>query len=153
MSVTVTVDDRKLQEAFKKITAAARGQIMVSAAEAGGYVVEGQAKINAPVDMGYLRNSIQTKTGRVTATEANVHVGPAAEYGAYVEFGTGIHAEDGKGRKKAWVYWSDKLQQFITTSGTRPRSFLRPALKERKGQIIEAIRRTAARLILGAVGR
>jgi HK97 gp10 family phage protein len=46
--------------------------------------VVGRAKVLAPVDTGYLRNSIeQQKTGDL---EHTVSVG--AEYGAYVNFGT-----------------------------------------------------------------
>jgi HK97 gp10 family phage protein len=46
--------------------------------------LEGRAKVLAPVDTGFLRNSIQAlKTGDLSAV---VFVG--AEYGVYVEFGT-----------------------------------------------------------------
>lgn len=47
--------------------------------------IESRAKVQAPVDTGYLRNSIHTKitNGGLTGI---VHA--AAEYAAYVEFGT-----------------------------------------------------------------
>ncbi len=51
---------------------------------AAAFYVEGQAKLKAPVDTGFLRNSIQVL--RVTDREALIGVG--AEYGIYQEMGT-----------------------------------------------------------------
>lgn len=45
--------------------------------------IEADAKKNAPVDTGNLRNSISTDLGVLSA-----EIGPTAEYGAYVEEGT-----------------------------------------------------------------
>lgn len=47
------------------------------------YQIEAQAKLLAPVDTGYMRNTINTKTGTLEAT-----VSVTAEYGLFVEFGT-----------------------------------------------------------------
>ena len=49
--------------------------------------VEARAKTNAPVDTGFLRNSIATETNGLTAT---VSVG--AEYAVYQEYGTRFQA-------------------------------------------------------------
>ena len=46
--------------------------------------IEAQAKANAPVDTGALRNSIQAET----TGELEGEVGVGVEYGPYVEFGT-----------------------------------------------------------------
>ncbi|GIK73808.1 MAG: hypothetical protein BroJett021_27960 [Chloroflexota bacterium] len=51
---------------------------------AAAFLVERAAKVKAPVDTGFLRNSIQTVS--VTDREAVVAVG--AEYGIYQEMGT-----------------------------------------------------------------
>lgn len=48
------------------------------------FFVEGQAKVKAPVDTGFLRNSIAVVS--VSSREAVIGVG--AEYGVYVEMGT-----------------------------------------------------------------
>ncbi len=51
--------------------------------------IEGDAKAAAPVDTGNLRNSISTSVegdGRSGAMSAEI--GPTAEYGVYVEYGT-----------------------------------------------------------------
>ena len=68
--------------------------------------------------------------------EANVQgndviVGTNLEYAPYFEMGTGIYAEQGSGAKKIpWVYYNEKLGQFVTTFGQRPKPFLRPAFKD-----------------------
>lgn len=48
------------------------------------FLVEGRAKILAPVDTGFLQNSITTSA----LSEATYVVAVGAEYGIYVEFGT-----------------------------------------------------------------
>lgn len=46
--------------------------------------IEGRAKVNSPVDTGFLRNSITSRM--VSKLQAQVEVG--AEYGIHVEYGT-----------------------------------------------------------------
>lgn len=48
--------------------------------------IEATAKSLAPVDTGFLRNSIQVDLGDIQELRARVKVG--AEYGRFVEFGT-----------------------------------------------------------------
>jgi HK97 gp10 family phage protein len=48
---------------------------------------EGQAKIFCPVDTGFLRNSVGHEV-HATPSGAWGQVGPTADYGAYVEYGT-----------------------------------------------------------------
>lgn len=49
------------------------------------YDIERDAKAKCPVDTGYLRNSISTSIG-LAGLKATV--GPTANYGAFVEYGT-----------------------------------------------------------------
>lgn len=49
--------------------------------------IKADAQALAPVDTGYLRGSITYET-RVRASSIFMEVGPGAEYGGYVEFGT-----------------------------------------------------------------
>lgn len=49
--------------------------------------IEADAKDLAPVDTGFLRNSISTSV-RGSATTATAEVGPTADYGIYQELGT-----------------------------------------------------------------
>jgi len=51
---------------------------------AGAFVVETQAKLKAPVDTGFLRNSITVDE----VTEDEAIIAPHAEYAIYPEFGT-----------------------------------------------------------------
>jgi HK97 gp10 family phage protein len=51
---------------------------------AAAHLVEGRAKIKAPVDTGFLRNSI----GVVSVTSREAVIGVGAEYGVYQEMGT-----------------------------------------------------------------
>lgn len=53
------------------------------------------------VDTDNMRGSI---THQVDLDESAVYVGTNVEYALYHEYGTGIYAEDGKGRRGWWVY-------------------------------------------------
>lgn len=53
-------------------------------AGAAAFSIEGQAKIHAPVDTGFLRSSILAQHAGELAYRVSVY----AEYGAYVELGT-----------------------------------------------------------------
>lgn len=52
-----------------------------------------------PTDTGDLKESITH-----TVRGETVYIGTNMEYAVYVEFGTGIYASDGTGRKGWWVY-------------------------------------------------
>jgi len=100
--------------------------------------VEGPAKEKCPVDEGRLRGSI------VTITENDsVKTGTNVNYGRYIEFGTGIYAEGGRGRQTPWVYlYSGHKGRagFRTTRGAHAQPFLRPAWDNGKKKVIEHIR-------------
>lgn len=89
--------------------------------------MQGRAKTKCPVDEGTLRNSIDTVYSDDGLTG---DVMTAVEYAPYVEFGTGLFAASGGGRKTQWVYFSAKLGRFVTTSGQPPQPFLLPAYNE-----------------------
>jgi HK97 gp10 family phage protein len=88
-----------------------------------------QMKSLAPVstiDGGNLRQSISVDYEK-GGLRAVITVG--AEYGIYIEFGVGIYAEGGDGRKTPWIYWSDKLNRFVWTRGMKAQSFYRPSIE------------------------
>lgn len=107
-NVTVTFDTKVLDNLIKHLD----GNVE-EAVNKAGFVVEGKAKLRAPVDTGALRASIYTSIkGRTTAAmnkarslnpdagivplpvpdnNHTVYVGPSVEYGAEVELG-GQHA-------------------------------------------------------------
>lgn len=87
--------------------------------------VANQAKINCPVRLGTLRNSI---TWSVDGTSAVV--GSNVPYAAYVEYGTGIYNLFGEGRQTPWVYYDEELGRYFKTEGQRPSLFLSRAVSE-----------------------
>lgn len=96
----------------------------------GCIMVEVDAKKLCPVDLGTLMNSI---THEVEETVGRV--GSNIEYAPYVEFGTGIYAEKGKGRKTPWVYKT--IKGWFFTHGNKPQPYLRPALHKNEKKIIK----------------
>jgi HK97 gp10 family phage protein len=90
-----------------------------------------RAKQKAPVDTGHMEAAIS----KSEATPAGVDVTSHADYSVYVEYGTGIYAEGGGGRKDPWVYFNERFGHFVKTSGSPAQPFMRPALDESKEQI------------------
>lgn len=101
--------------------------------------VEGEAKKNAPKGNGQLRNSIESSVEENGGDIVGV-VSTPLEYAPYVEFGTGLFAEDGDGRQDVpWCYKDDK-GEWHTTSGQHPHPFLRPALHENRENITRILK-------------
>ena len=97
-------------------------------------IVERSAKEKAPKGIGELRRSI---TSKVEEDKGIVYT--PLEYAPYVEYGTGIFAEDNKGRKNVpWRYQDDKGKWHIT-SGMKPSPYMRPALNENRDRIIKIL--------------
>lgn len=116
------IDVRNLERAMAKAT----------------LLVEAEAKKKAPRDTGDLARSITSKVetsgGEVTGT-----VFTPLFYAPYVEYGTGLFAEDGNGRKDVpWNYQDDK-GEWHSTSGQHPQPFMRPALDENREQVLRII--------------
>lgn len=100
-------------------------------------IVEAAAKEKTPVQTGELRRSIQTDVnfyGDITEG----HVFSNLEYAPYVEYGTGLFAENGNGRKESWSFQAED-GQWYTTSGQSPQPYLRPALIENKEKVKQKI--------------
>ena len=98
-------------------------------------LVERSAKMKAPKDTGALRRSITSKVDGLTGI-----VFTPLEYASYQEFGTGLFAENGNGRKDVpWNYQDDK-GEWHSTRGQKPQPFMRPALNENRTEIIRIIK-------------
>lgn len=97
-------------------------------------IVIASAIEKAPKDTGELRRSIQK---RIEDGEGVVYT--PLEYAPYVEFGTGLFAEEGGRIDVPWHYKDDE-DNWHSTSGMKPHPFLRPALAENKDKIIEVIK-------------
>lgn len=101
-------------------------------------IVERSAKQNAPKGTGELRRSITSKV----EADGNDVVGivfTPLEYAPYVEFGTGLFAEEGGRQDVPWHYQDDE-GEWHSTSGQHPRPFMRPALNENREQIKRIIK-------------
>ena len=111
---------------------------MTSAMQQACNLVEGAAKDKAPKDTGALRRSITSKV-EVTGNSIDGIVFTPLEYAPYQEFGTGLFAENGNGRKTPWVYMDDK-GNYHYTRRQHPQPYMRPALQENKDKIINIIK-------------
>ena len=107
------VDERKLTLALGKACA----------------LVERSAKQKAPKGTGELRNSITSKVEGDTGI-----VYTPLEYAPYVEFGTGLFAENGGRQDVPWNYQDDE-GNWHSTSGMEPQPYMRPALNENREKI------------------
>lgn len=97
-------------------------------------LVERAAKQKAPKGNGELRRSI---TSKVENNEGIVFT--PLEYAPYVEYGTGLFAEEGGRKDVPWCYQDDK-GKWHTTSGMPPHPYMRPALAENREKIIKIIK-------------
>jgi HK97 gp10 family phage protein len=100
-------------------------------------LVERSAKQKAPKGDGSLRRSISSKVDPVA--QIGVVFTPL-EYAPYVEYGTGLFAEDGNGRKDVPWHYQDEKGEWHTTSGMKPQPYMRPALNENRQQIMEILK-------------
>lgn len=98
-------------------------------------LVEAAAIQKAPKGTGELRRSITSKT------EGNKGIiYTPLEYAPYIEYGTGLFAENGNGRKDVpWRYQDDK-GEWHSTRGMKPQPYMRPALNENRDKIIEILK-------------
>lgn len=97
-------------------------------------VVERAAKQKAPKDTGALRRSI---TSQVDGLQGVVFT--SLEYAPYIEYGTGLFAEEGGRMDVPWNYQDDK-GEWHKTSGQKPQPFMRPALDENREQILRILK-------------
>lgn len=103
-------------------------------------LVERSAKQNAPKGTGELRRSITSEV--VIDNDGNISgiVFSPLEYAPYIEYGTGLFAEGGNGRKDVPWHYQDDEGNWHTTSGMHPRPYLRPALEDNRLRIVEILK-------------
>ena len=122
-----------LEEVLNSIDSLANLEELESALGKACAVVEASAKQKAPKDTGALARSI---TSKIEDTEGIIFT--PLEYAPYVEYGTGLFAEEG-GRSTPWIYKDDK-GEWHRTSGQKPQPFMRPALEENREKIINILK-------------
>lgn len=102
-------------------------------------LVERTAKQKAPKGTsGDLRKFISSKVDKENLQ--GIVFNPL-EYAPYVEYGTGLFAENGDGRTwdLPWHY-QDEKGEWHSSKGQNPHPFMRPALEENREQIIKIIK-------------
>ena len=105
-------------------------------------LVEKEAKKLAPVDTGILRADISSET---SPGKGRVRIGSTKKYSIFVEKGTGIYAEDGKGRKTPWVFF-DRKGEAHWTRGQKPKPFIKPAVTNNIDEIVEIVAKQIKRI-------
>lgn len=98
--------------------------------EAGGEI-ESQTKKNCKVVTGKTKGSFQHQVD-----EGNLEcaIGSNYENAIWEEFGTGIYALEGDGRKTPWI-WTDEHGEKHITRGKKPRRMLFNAFNSLRGAI------------------
>lgn len=93
----------------------------------GGELIKSNMQTRAPKDSGNLINSIKTESF-VEEGRAVSETGPTADYAVYVEYGTGVHAVNGQGRKTPWTYQAPD-GKWYTTIGAKAQPFAEPGFQ------------------------
>lgn len=130
--MSITLDG--IEDVLKKLEELKDTQQIKSALGKACATVEAAAKQKAPKGNGELRRSI---TSKVTDTEGVVFT--PLEYAPYVEYGTGLFAEEQGRTDVPWNYQDDK-GEWHSTSGMKPHPYMRPALNENREKIIEILK-------------
>ena len=97
-------------------------------------VVERAAKQKAPKKSGDLRRSIQSE---VNGTEGIVFT--PLDYAPYVEYGTGLFAENGGRKDVPWWYKNDD-GKWVSSRGQHPQPFMRPAAQESREKVLRLLK-------------
>lgn len=103
-------------------------------------LIEREAKKKAVKVTGELRRSITSKVEIEDEKVKGIVFTPLL-YAPYVEYGTGLFAEGGNGRKDVpWSYQDDE-GEWHETSGMEPQPYMRPALDENREKVKEILKR------------
>lgn len=122
-----------IEEVFENLDSLVDVQKLTGAVGKACALVERSAKQKAPKGNGELRRSITSKV-ETDGTDVTGTVFTPLEYAPYVEFGTGLFAEEG-GRKDVPWHYQDDEGEWHSTSGMKPQPYMRPALNENREQI------------------
>lgn len=121
----------RFEDYSKQVIGAIDREILNALEEVSGEL-EGQVKDNTKVDTGKTKNSW---THKVDESKYEAYVGSNYENAIWEEFGTGIYAQNGNGRKDVpWVYQSED-GKWHRTKGKKPRKALQNAFKSMKNSI------------------
>ena len=121
----------RFEDYSKQVIGAIDREILNALEEVSGEL-EGQVKDNTKVDTGKTKNSW---THKVDESKYEAYVGSNYENAIWEEFGTGIYAQNGNGRKDVpWVYQSED-GKWHRTKGKKPSRALQNAFNSMKNRI------------------
>lgn len=123
-----------IDEVLEAISAIGDTEKLADAMRKAVLVVERSAKQKAPKGTGDLSRSITSKVN-VNGDQVEGIIFTPLYYAPYVEYGTGLFAEGGDGRKDVPWHYQDDEGEWHSTSGMKPQPFMRPALNENREQI------------------
>ena len=133
----MATDFEGLEEVMERLEKLADTSTIEKALGKACLVVEAAAKKNAPKGTGELRNSISSRVERTSDGVEGIVFTPL-EYAPYVEYGTGLFAESGGRTDVPWNYQDDE-GEWHSTSGMKPRPYMRPAIEESREQVIKIL--------------
>jgi HK97 gp10 family phage protein len=131
----MSVNIEGLDNVLEALSAIGDTEKLANAMKKACLLVERSAKQKVPKGTtGELGRSITSEV-EVNGDEVKGIVYTPLEYAPYIEYGTGLFAEAGNGRKDVpWCYKDDE-GNWHSTSGQPPRPYMRPALNENREQI------------------
>lgn len=133
----MSVEIKGLEEVLERLDIVAGTENLENALEMACAVVERRAKELAPRGTGELRRSITSKVDQEGGDMVGVVYTPLL-YAPYVEYGTGLFAENG-GRQDVPWWFKDDEGKWHSTSGMPPRPYMRPALQESREKILRIL--------------
>jgi HK97 gp10 family phage protein len=130
----MSVEFEGLDEVLESLTSLLAPAELEAAMTKACLLVERSAKQKAPKGTGELGRSIASRVETEGNTVRGIVFSPL-EYAPYIEYGTGLFAENGDGRKDVPWHYQDDEGEWHSTSGQPPQPFLRPAVAENREQI------------------
>ena len=135
----MSVEFRGIEEVLEGLDSLVEQEELVRRMNRACMLVERTAKQTAPKGNGELRRSITSKIETFANDVVGVVYTPL-EYAPYVEYGTGLFAEEMGRQDVPWCY-KDEKGNWHTTSGMPPHPYMRPALNANREKILEILGR------------
>lgn len=105
----------------------------VSFAAQGGEAIKAEMQMRCAHKSGKTIGSIQTQAyATKTGAESETGIAGDSKVPLYLEYGTGIHAVNGDGRKTPWTYYDEETDQFFRTRGMKAQPFAQPGFDAAK---------------------
>jgi len=131
MKPIISVNTKKFERYLKEQNFST--QELLDIRGAGARVIINNQRTLVPKASTATQQSINSHIIEATATRVEDEVGAETLYAPYIEYGTGIYAEAGDGRKGGWRY-KDTKGNWHFTLGMKPQPFIRPSIEGSNGK-------------------